>query len=113
MVSAKKLSMGQGSIMREDTDRKKVKRGRNEKEFPQQVGWVHVQSGLCIPVATGQTVTGSITGEITDPSGAVVSGAQVVAHNLATGVDSPATTNSAGLYRIDFLPIGHYQVTCR
>jgi Carboxypeptidase regulatory-like domain len=67
--------------------------------------------GLCIPMAMGQTVTGSITGQITDPSGAVVSGAQIVAHNLDTGVDSPATTNAVGLYRIDFLPIGHYQVT--
>ncbi len=66
---------------------------------------------LCISVATAQTVTGSITGQITDPSGAVVSGAQIVAHNLDTGIDSQATTNAVGLYRIDFLPIGHYQVT--
>ena len=55
-------------------------------------------------------MTGNITGEVTDPSGAVVPGAQVVAHNLDTGVASPATTNSVGLYRIDFLPIGRYQV---
>ncbi len=45
--------------------------------------------------AVGQTVTGSITGEVTDPSGAVISGAQVVAHNLDTGVDSP-TRNRVG-----------------
>ncbi|MGA7857531.1 MAG: carboxypeptidase-like regulatory domain-containing protein, partial [Terracidiphilus sp.] len=66
---------------------------------------------LCISIAIGQTVTGSITGEVTDPSGAVVPGVQVTAHNLDTGVDTPATTNSAGLYRIEFLPIGRYQVT--
>jgi hypothetical protein len=66
---------------------------------------------LCISFALGQTVTGSITGEVTDPSGAVVAGAHVVAHNLDTGVDTPATTNSVGLYRIEFLPIGHYQVS--
>ncbi len=64
----------------------------------------------CIP-AIAQTVTGSITGEVTDPSGAVIPGANVVAHNLDTGVDTPAATNSDGLYRIQFLPIGHYQVT--
>ncbi len=58
-----------------------------------------------------QNVTGSITGVVTDPSDAVVSGAQVVAHNLDTGVDTSATTNADGLYRIDFLPAGHYQVT--
>jgi hypothetical protein len=65
----------------------------------------------CISIALGQTVTGSVTGVVTDPSGAVVTGAQVVAHNLDTGIDSPATTNSTGLFRIDFLPIGHYQVS--
>jgi hypothetical protein len=64
----------------------------------------------CIAIAHGQTVTGSITGEVTDPSGAVVAGARVAAHNMDTGVDSSAITNSAGLFRIDFLPIGKYQV---
>ncbi|WP_114209373.1 TonB-dependent receptor [Acidisarcina polymorpha] len=57
-----------------------------------------------------QTVTGSIVGSVTDASGAVLPGAQVVAHNLDTGVDSPTTTNASGFYRIEFLPIGHYQV---
>ncbi len=65
----------------------------------------------CIPAAMAQNVTGSITGEVTDPSGAVVSGAQIVAHNLDTGIDTSATTNADGVYRIDFLPAGHYQVT--
>ncbi|HEY1901517.1 MAG TPA: carboxypeptidase-like regulatory domain-containing protein [Terracidiphilus sp.] len=64
----------------------------------------------CISMALGQSVSGSITGEVTDPSGAVVAGATVAAHNLDTGVDTSTTTNSTGLYSIDFLPIGHYQV---
>ncbi|HTU49099.1 MAG TPA: carboxypeptidase-like regulatory domain-containing protein, partial [Acidobacteriaceae bacterium] len=62
-------------------------------------------------VAVAQTVTGTITGQVTDPSGAVVPGAQVVAHNVSTGVDSPTTTNKDGFYRIQSLPIGHYEVT--
>ena len=66
---------------------------------------------LCVPIALAQTVTGSITGEVTDPSGAVIPNAQVVAHNLDTGVDSSTKTNSTGFYRLQFLPIGHYQVT--
>src|ERR1700722_12033933 len=61
--------------------------------------------------AVAQTVTGTITGEVTDPSGAVVSGAQVVAHNVSTGVDSPTTTNSDGFYRIQSLPVGRYEVS--
>jgi hypothetical protein len=64
----------------------------------------------CVSMTFGQTVTGAITGEVKDPTGAVVSGAQVVAHNLDTGVDTSTITNAVGFYRIEFLPIGHYQV---
>ena len=66
---------------------------------------------LCASVANSQTVTGSITGEVRDPSGAVVQDANVSANDLDTGVATPTTTNADGLFRIDFLPIGHYQVT--
>src|ERR1700728_1655293 len=65
---------------------------------------------MFVGAAVAQTVTGTITGEVTDPSGAVVAGAQVVAHNVSTGVDSPTTTNAAGFYRIQSLPIGRYEV---
>jgi hypothetical protein len=64
-----------------------------------------------VSMASGQTVTGSITGEVTDPPGAVVVGAHVTAHNLDTGVDTQAITNPSGVYHIEFLPIGHYQVS--
>src|ERR1035437_4188848 len=57
-----------------------------------------------------QTVTGSIAGELTDPSGASIPGATVVAHNIDTNVDTSTSTNSSGLYNLEFLPIGHYQV---
>jgi hypothetical protein len=59
----------------------------------------------------GQSVNGSITGGVTDPSGAAVAGAHVVAHALDTGTDSSTTTNATGIYNIDFLPIGRYQVS--
>ncbi|HTS36885.1 MAG TPA: TonB-dependent receptor [Candidatus Solibacter sp.] len=61
--------------------------------------------------ALAQTVTGSITGQISDPSGAVVQGATVTAENVATSVKTTAKTNSAGVYTIRFLPIGTYQLT--
>ncbi|HEY9126193.1 MAG TPA: carboxypeptidase-like regulatory domain-containing protein, partial [Acidobacteriaceae bacterium] len=71
--------------------------------------------GLCLGMSSmptqAQTVTGAVTGTVTDPSGAVVSGAKVTAHNLDTGVDTPTTTNATGFYRIEFLPIGRYEVT--
>jgi hypothetical protein len=66
---------------------------------------------LSTSALVAQTVTGSVTGSVTDASGAVIAGATVVAHDLDTGVDSPVTTNASGAYRIQFLPIGHYQVS--
>jgi hypothetical protein len=66
---------------------------------------------LCLASALGQTVTGSITGLVTDPSGAVVVGAAVAAENTGTGVKTSAKTNAAGVYTIRFLPIGTYTMT--
>jgi Carboxypeptidase regulatory-like domain/TonB dependent receptor len=66
---------------------------------------------FCISSALGQTVTGSITGQVTDPSGAVVAGATVTAENVATSVKTTALTNASGVYTIRFLPIGTYTVT--
>jgi Carboxypeptidase regulatory-like domain/TonB dependent receptor len=65
---------------------------------------------LSVPVVVAQTVTGSITGEVTDPTGAVIPNAKVTAQNVDTGVKTQVITNSAGVYSIRFLPIGHYQV---
>jgi Carboxypeptidase regulatory-like domain len=65
----------------------------------------------CVSLAHSQAVTGTITGLVTDPSGAVISGATATAHNLDTGVSTSATTNTAGLFRMEFLPIGRYGVT--
>jgi hypothetical protein len=64
-----------------------------------------------ISAMEAQSVTASITGVVTDPSGAVVAGAHVIARNLSTNVETPTTTNSAGLYRVDYLPIGQYVAT--
>jgi Carboxypeptidase regulatory-like domain len=66
---------------------------------------------MCSAVVQAQTVTGTVTGTVTDQSGAVIPGATAVALNTETGVSSSATSDSAGVYRIGFLPIGHYQVT--
>src|ERR1700723_2235407 len=66
---------------------------------------------MCTAFGRAQTVTGTITGVVTDQSGAVIPGAHVVAVNTDTGVNSSATSNSAGVYRIGFLSIGRYQVT--
>jgi Carboxypeptidase regulatory-like domain/TonB dependent receptor len=58
-----------------------------------------------------QTVTGSITGVITDQTGAVVPNAEVTAENTATGVKTREVTNNTGAYTIRFLPVGNYRIT--
>lgn len=57
-----------------------------------------------------QSDRGSITGTVTDASGGVIPGAQVTATNLATDVQTSATTNDVGLYSILNLPVGRYSV---
>jgi len=66
---------------------------------------------LACSVAFGQTITGSVTGTISDPSGAAVIGATVTAINVDTGVQTPTTTNSAGVYTLRFLQPGHYKLS--
>ena len=65
---------------------------------------------MIVSAASGQTVTGSVTGEVTDPSGAVLPNASVTAENVATGVKTSTQTNEAGVYSIRYLPIGQYRL---
>lgn len=59
----------------------------------------------------GQTITGAITGTVTDPSGAVVPNGKVSATNQGTNVSYEAQSNEAGIYNLLFLPIGDYAVS--
>jgi hypothetical protein len=63
--------------------------------------------------ALAQTVTGSISGTVTDQAGAVIPNAEVIAKNVATGVDVRGTSNQSGQYSIRFLQIGRYTVTVK
>lgn len=49
-------------------------------------------------------------GTVTDPSGAVVSGANVVVRNQATGTEYTTKTNEAGLYELPALAVGTYRI---
>ncbi len=51
------------------------------------------------------------TGHVTDSTGAVLPKAIVVAHNLATGVETTTTTTSSGDYTIPYLIPGNYAVS--
>jgi len=54
---------------------------------------------------------GSITGTVTDPSGAVIPHVNVVVQNTSTGATYQTVSNESGKYTVPNLPIGPYQVT--
>jgi hypothetical protein len=54
--------------------------------------------------------TAQITGTVTDPSGAIVTGATVVAVNDGTGIQTKAKTNGSGAYSLPLLQPGTYRV---
>ena len=71
---------------------------------------------LLVVLATGtssfsQVLYGSLTGTVTDSTGAVVGGANVTAVETQTGVSQTAETDSAGIYRFSNLLPGSYKVT--
>jgi hypothetical protein len=61
--------------------------------------------------AWGQSVSGTISGTVTDPSGAVVPNAQVAATETATGVSQTVQSNTDGTYAFLSLPVGRYQLS--
>src|SRR5271157_219256 len=54
--------------------------------------------------------TGTITGTITDPSGAVIPKARIIVHNEGTNASREAKSNSDGDYTVALLPPGRYRV---
>jgi len=58
-----------------------------------------------------QVLYGSLTGNVTDPAGAMVPGAHVEALNQGTNVKSETNTDERGIYRFTDLQIGLYKVT--
>jgi hypothetical protein len=59
----------------------------------------------------GQGVRGSLTGLVSDQSGAAISGAAVTAKNIATGEEFRANTNSQGAFTFTSLLPGKYSVS--
>src|SRR5580704_14481496 len=74
-----------------------------------RVGAALLLSILCSYPAPAQVVGGTISGTISDKSGAVVVNATVSLKNLATGVSTAVTTNAQGLYSMPNLLPGDYQ----
>src|SRR5260370_42383320 len=68
---------------------------------------------LCAVFVTstsGQTIFGSITGTVTDPTGAVVPGAPITLTNEETGVIRRASSGANGVFAIVDLQPGNYRL---
>jgi hypothetical protein len=65
---------------------------------------------LYVPAIVAQD-TASVTGTVTDPTGAAVSNAQVTLVSADRGINRSAVTNDAGSYLFSALPISTYNLT--
>src|SRR5664279_1176972 len=66
--------------------------------------------GLCLTLAAVAQTSGEITGEVKDPSGAVMPNASITVTNTATNVTRSTVTNNAGVYSFPDLVPGAYAV---
>lgn len=57
-----------------------------------------------------QTITGGVTGTVTDPQKAVIVHARITVTNTQTNVSNTTVSNEAGVYNIRFLQIGDYKL---
>jgi Carboxypeptidase regulatory-like domain/TonB dependent receptor-like, beta-barrel len=84
---------------------------QNAKWLPRAI-WLAIALALLVcPWAGAQSVYGSLTGTVTDPSGAAIAGAHVTATAVQTGVTQTAVTDSSGIYRFANLLPANYDVT--
>jgi carboxypeptidase family protein len=61
--------------------------------------------------AWAQSDRGTVTGTLTDASGAVLVGVSLAAVDVATGLKSKTISGESGAYTIPLLPVGTYRVT--
>ena len=71
---------------------------------------IAVVIALSVMPLSAQVDTGSISGTVSDPSGAVISGAKVTLTNEGTGAILSATTNTSGEYTFSPVRIGSYTI---
>ena len=63
--------------------------------------------------ALGQSTSGSVSGTVTDSTGAVIPGAAVVISNPVSGLSRTATSDSSGAFQFGNLPFNPYRLTVR
>jgi hypothetical protein len=72
---------------------------------------IFVFFAIAVPPAAAQTTYATITGTVTDSSGGVIAGAEVVATNVETSIATKTTTNNDGVYTVTQLREGPYMLS--
>jgi len=78
-----------------------------------RLGAILLSALLLSSIAAGQAPTAQLTGVVTDPTGAIIPGAQVGVINVDTNVARTTNSNESGYYAVPFLPPGNYRITVR
>ncbi|MEW5980292.1 MAG: carboxypeptidase regulatory-like domain-containing protein [Acidobacteriota bacterium] len=82
--------------------------------------WLSLSTSVCLvilgsllghPVGWAQDPVAALEGEVRDPSGSVVSQANVTVTHLDTGYAKTQMTSLNGFYRLSLLPVGRYSVS--
>jgi Carboxypeptidase regulatory-like domain len=68
---------------------------------------------LFLGKSAGATNGGSISGTVTDRSGAVIANANVIVRDVDRRMERSTSTNDAGFYAFTFLPVGRYEIAIR
>ena len=74
--------------------------------------WLHTLLIVMLAITNAlRQDTASVTGTVTDPSGATVANAKVAVSSAERGLNRPTKTNSDGEYSVPSLPSGTYDLT--
>jgi Carboxypeptidase regulatory-like domain len=77
------------------------------------IGWIRVLFVILLFVSVGAAAdpTGTISGLVTDPSGAVIPGATVTVKHASTGLTRSTVTDAQGAFLFPLMPVGGYGLT--
>ncbi len=72
---------------------------------------VSLMAALSAGAAFGQSInSGTVSGQVTDPSGALIAGAKVQLTNAVTGFEQTAVTDTSGNFRFNSVPVNNYRL---
>lgn len=75
------------------------------------IGFVCCAALFLAPPCYGQVVSARLMGTVTDPTNAVIPGAEVILTNAATGIVTRTTSDPTGAYSFPAVPPGDYKLT--